>query len=129
LEHAELDARTNSVAATVVDAAMEVHRTLGPGFLESTYEEALCYELGLRGVAVARQVQVEVGYKGHPVGTQRLDMLVDGRLVVEIKAAETLLPVHSAQLLAYLKATNHRLGLLINFNSRLLKDGLRRIAN
>ena len=129
MERAEIDPRTNAVAAAVVDAGMEVHRTLGPGFLEATYEEALSHELSLRSVAVARQVQVEVGYKGHPVGTQRLDMVVDSRLAVELKSAETLFPVHSAQLLAYLKATNLRLGLLINFNSRLLKDGIRRIAN
>jgi GxxExxY protein len=99
----------------------------GPGFLESVYEEALAVELGLRGLAFKRQVPIALQYKGTPIGQGRLDFLVAERLVVELKASEGLLPVHLAQVLSYLKATGQTLGLLINFNVRHLRQGIRRV--
>ena len=107
---------------------MEVHRVLGPGFLESVYEQAMVVEMGLRGIRFERQKPINVSYKGRPIGEGRLDFLVDESLIVELKAAEKLLPIHQAQLMSYLKATECRIGLLINFHERLLKDGIRRLA-
>jgi GxxExxY protein len=101
---------------------------LGPGFLESVFEEALCVELRLRDVPFARQVGVAVGYKGQTVGENRLDFLVGGCLIVELKAVESLLPIHSAQVLSYLKATRMQLALLINFNVPILKAGIKRVV-
>jgi GxxExxY protein len=112
----------------VIGAAIEVHRELGPGFLESLYEEALCIELTERGIAFQRQYTISVGYKGHPIGEGRLDLLVDKRLIVELKAVESLLPIHSAQLLSYLKATGLGVGLLINFNVPVLAKGIKRFS-
>ena len=118
---------SSRLSGLVIGAALEVHRSLGPGFLESVYEEALCVELGLREIAFQRQVPVAVEYKGHAVGEGRLDLLVAGRLVVELKAVESILPVHQAQVISYLKATGHQLGLLINFTVPVLKTGIKRI--
>ena len=123
----EPDPEVNKLARAVVDAAIEVHRCLGPGFFESVYEEALCVELVARGIPFARQPIVTIHYKGQEIGEGRLDLLVGGCLVVELKAIEALAPIHSAQVISYLKATGHHLGLLINFNVPLLKDGIRRI--
>ena len=120
----ELDETTSSV----ISAAVEVHRILGPGFLESVYEEALAIEFGLRGIRFEQQKPIAVPYKGSQVGEGRLDFLVRNSVVVELKAAEKLLPIHQAQLISYLKATQLRLGLLINFHERLLKDGVRRVV-
>jgi GxxExxY protein len=122
-----ISAELNALSHAVIGAAIEVHRTLGPGFLESVYEEALCVELKLRGISFESQVEVGVQYKGEPVGVGRLDILVAGALIVELKAVETLAPIHEAQLLSYLKATGHRLGLLMNFNIPVLRNGLKRI--
>jgi len=108
-------------------AAIEVHRILGPGFLESVYEHALCVELGLRNVQFRRQVPVKVEYKGHRVGESCLDRLVSDRLVVELKAVETLAPIHWVQVRPYLKATGCLLDLPINFNVPVLLRGVRRI--
>lgn len=118
----------DSLARAVLDAAFEVHRHLGPGWPESVYEQALCVELGLRGVAYVRQPAVTVSYKGQRVGEGRLDLLVDGKLIVEVKATEALAPVHTAQVLTYLKATGCDLGLLITFNVALLRRGIRRLV-
>ena len=115
-------------ASAVIGAALEVHRDLGPGFLESVYAEAMAVELGLRGVHFERQRPVSVLYKGHEVGEGRLDFLVDSSLVVELKAVEKLLPIHQAQVLSYLKAVRCHLGLVINFHERLLRDGIKRIV-
>jgi GxxExxY protein len=112
----------------VIGAAIEVHRALGPGYLESVYEEALCIELTMRGLRFGRQVDVGVQYKGHSVGSGILDILVDDVLIVELKAAETLAPIHTAQLLSYLKATKHPVGLLVNFNVVVLREGIKRIV-
>lgn len=118
----------DSLAAQVVDAALDVHRTLGPGFLESVYEEALSVELRLRGIPHRRQAPVTVQYKGVSVGEGRIDLLVDGSLVVELKAVESLAPIHVAQVLSYLKASRLHLGLLITFNVPQLRRGIRRVV-
>jgi GxxExxY protein len=114
-------------AHEVIGAAIEVHRLIGPGYLESVYEEALSVELNLRNIPFTRQVIISVNYKDHAVGEGRLDFLVGGKLVVELKAVDTLAPIHTAQVLSYLKATGKRLGLLINFNTSILKNGLKRV--
>jgi GxxExxY protein len=124
----EPDTETDRLAQEVIGAAIEVHRTLGPGFLESVYEQAMGIELGLRGISSERQVPVAVNYKGHSIGESRLDLLVDGRLVVELKAVDQFAPIHTAQVMSYLKATGHQLGLLINFNVIRLKDGVKRVV-
>jgi len=109
-----------------IGAALDVHRILGPGLLESVYEEALCVELTLRRIPFARQVPLSVAYKHHRIGEARLDLLVGGRLVVELKAVEGIIPVHVAQVLSYLKLGGHRLGILINFNVSELRRGIKR---
>jgi GxxExxY protein len=119
----ELDGLANSV----IGAAIEVHRHLGPGYLESVYEEALGIELSERKISFHRQYPISVVYKGKTVGEGKLDLLVENQLVVELKAVETLLPVHKAQVISYLKATNLHLGLLINFNVSVVRDGIQRI--
>ena len=125
----EPDKFLDDLARVVVDAAMEVHRELGPGYLEGVYEEALAVELSLRKIEFDRQKAVSVSYKGCPVGEGRVDMLVGGLLVVELKAVEKLLPVHKAQVISYLKALRGAtLALLINFNERLLRDGIQRVV-
>ena len=121
------DDRIERLAYMTIGAAIEVHRHLGPGFLESVYEAALAVELASRGIACQRQVIVEVNYKGIPVGEGRLDLLVDGALIVELKAVDALLPIHKAQLLSYLKAFKQPLGLLINFKVPVLRHGIHRV--
>ena len=118
----------NELSAQVVDAGLEVHRNLGPGFFESVYEEALAVELHLRKVPFERQVPIGVNYKGFSVGESRLDLLVDKCLVVELKAVEYIAPVHVAQALSYLKASRLTLALLITFNVRILRQGIRRVV-
>lgn len=111
----------------IIGAAIEVHRQLGAGLLESTYEECLCHELHLRGIRFMRQLELPVSYKGLKLACgYRIDLLVEDTVVVELKAVEQLLPVHEAQLLTYLHLANKPVGLLINFNVPLLKDGIRR---
>ena len=117
----------DGLARRVIGAAIEVHRVLGPGYLESVYEEALAVELEHLGVECERQAPISVLYRTKPVGVARLDLLVAGRLVIELKSVETLLPIHHAQLVSYLRATGNPLGLLINFNTRVLRDGIKRI--
>jgi GxxExxY protein len=111
----------------VIGAAIEVHRYLGPGYLEVAYESALAVEFELREIPFRRQFPVSLTYKGIVVGAQRLDFLVDEQLVVEIKSSDSLAPVHRAQVMAYLKAGDYQLGLLINFNVELLSQGIRRV--
>jgi GxxExxY protein len=123
----EPDRELDCWARRVVDAAFEVHRTLGAGFLEALYENALCIELSRRSIPFRRQVPIEVRYKGATIGQSQLDLLIGERLVVELKAVEALAPIHAVQVLSYLKATGHELGLLINFNVPVLKQGIRRI--
>ncbi len=125
--HPEPSVDVDRLAALVVDSAIEVHRHLGPGYTESVYEDALAVELEIRSVPFERQVAIQLDYKGHAVGAGRLDLLVGKMLVVELKAVDALLRVHSAQVIAYLKMTRLPLGLLMNFNSSLMKDGIKRI--
>ena len=114
----------------VIGCAMEVHRPLGPGLLESVYEKALIHELKLKGLSVQSQLDVEVNYKGVNLGEGlRLDLLVNNELVVELKSVEELKPVHYKQLLTYLKLMNKRVGLLINFNTDDLTQGVKRVVN
>ena len=120
--------RSDHLAKVVIDSALEVHKVLGPGFLESVYEDALAIELTRRAVPFERQVPVTVKYKGHCVGEGRVDFLVDATLIVELKSVETLAAVHAAQVISYLKAFQQPLGLLITFNVRLLRTGVRRIV-
>ena len=117
----------NQVTQTVIGAAIEVHKALGPGLLESAYEHCLCRELDLRGVPSERQRPVPIEYKGTELECgYRVDLLVDGLVVVEIKAVTKIESIHEAQLLTYMKLGRWKLGLLINFNVPLLKDGVRR---
>jgi GxxExxY protein len=120
----------NELSKIVVNCAYKVHKSLGPGLLESAYEECLFYELNKTGLKIEKQkalpliyeeVKLEIGY--------RIDLIIENKLIVEIKSVETLNDVHFAQLLTYLKLTNSKLGLLINFNVALIKNGIKRIAN
>ncbi|HEX6187773.1 MAG TPA: GxxExxY protein [Pyrinomonadaceae bacterium] len=117
----------NLITRHVIGAAIEVHRQLGPGLLESSYRECLCRELLLRGIPFERERPLPLEYKGIHLGCgYRLDLLVDESVIVEIKAFEALAPIHEAQLLTYLRIGGWRLGLLINFNVAVLKNGIRR---
>ena len=118
----------NALTGEVIGAAIEVHRVLGPGFLEEVYKEALVVEFMIRGIHHEVEKSISLIYKGHDVGRGRLDFLVADCLVVELKAVQTLAPIHEAQLLSYLKITKRTLGLLINFNVTLLTDCITRIA-
>ncbi len=124
----EPGAKIDKLAHEVIGAAIEVHRVLGPGYLESVYEEALAVELRLRNIPFEQQKELAVDYKGYAVGEGRLDFLVNGCLVMELKAVEALVPIHTAQVMSYLQAMNLPLGLLINFHVPLLKDGIKRIV-
>jgi GxxExxY protein len=117
----------DDLARKIIGAAIEVHRALGPGYLENVYEEALAYEIDLNNIPYERQVKVKVAYKGYSVGEGRLDLLVAKLLPVELKAVDALAPIHQAQPLSYLKMTGLQLGLLINFNVPLLKQGIKRV--
>ncbi|HSJ48732.1 MAG TPA: GxxExxY protein [Gammaproteobacteria bacterium] len=114
----------------VIGSAIEVHKVLGPGLLESAYQDCLEHEMNLAGLLCERQVPVSLDYKGLPVGdAYRVDLLVENRLVVELKAVEQVVPLHKAQLLTYLRLLQREVGLLINFNVVLLKDGIHRVVN
>ncbi len=118
-----------SLASVVLDGAFAVHRSLGPGLLESVYEACLCHEMAKRGISHQRQVVLPVTYDGVIVEAGlRLDLLVADRLIVELKAVDALAPIHTAQVLTYLKLTGYPLGLLLNFNTQHLKDGIRRVV-
>ena len=113
----------------VIECAIEVHRTVGPGLLESAYEECLCYELKAAGLAIERQVPLSLKYKDvHLECGYRLDVVVDRCLILEIKTVEHLIPIHEAQLLTYLKLSGMKTGLLLNFNSALMRDGIKRMV-
>ena len=119
---------SDALTEAIIGAAIEVHRVLGPGLLESIYEEALGIELRLRGILVERQVEVDVVYKGHVIKGQRIDMLVGGEVVVELKSVTNLPEAATAQVLSYLKATGLKRGLLINFGKPRLVDGIKRLS-
>jgi GxxExxY protein len=115
------------IAREIVDSAFVVHSTLGPGLLESVYEQCLAAELGARNVSAIRQMPVPLHYRDEHIDAGfRIDLPVGGAVIVEVKATERILPVHEAQLLTYMKLSGHRLGFLINFNVALIKDGIRR---
>jgi GxxExxY protein len=120
----------NALSNEVIGAAIEVHRSLGPGLLESVYEVCLAHELTLRNVPFERQKEFSIGYKGVALDAgYRLDLLVEKRLILELKSCEAILPIHEAQLLTYLRLSGLHLGLIVNFNVPLLKDGIKRIVN
>ena len=120
----------NEISKKIIGAAIEVHKALGPGLLESAYEQCLAHELTLRQVQYRKQVALPLVYKGLPVDcSYRLDFLVEEKVVLEIKAIETILPVHQAQVLTYIKLGDWRLGLLINFHVPLLKHGIYRLVS
>jgi GxxExxY protein len=125
----EPGAALDALVHRVLGAAIEVHRHLGPGFLESVYEEAFCVELTLRGIRFARQGPIALQYKQKRVGEARLDLLVDDSVVVELKACECIAAIHLAQTLSYLKSTRLRLALLINFDVAVLQRGIKRIIH
>ncbi len=116
----------NAITERVIKCAIAVHRELGPGLLEDVYEEALDIECKYDGRSVARQFKVPVLYRGNPIGEYKPDMMINDLVIVEIKNVERFDPVFEAQVLTYLKITRKRVGLLINFNSRLVKDGIKR---
>jgi len=123
-------ARLNLTSGDVIDSSIKIHRHFGPGVLESAYETCLAYELSRRGHEVRTQVLQPIDYEGIVLeGAYRLDMLVDDEIIVELKTVERILPIHEAQLLSYLRLGKRPLGLLINFKTRLLRDGIRRIVN
>jgi GxxExxY protein len=124
----EPERRVDELAHAVIGAAIETHRHLGPGFLESVYEEALCIELAERQVPFERQKEISVLYKGRSIGRQRIDFIVGEALIVELKAIEALAEIHKAQVISYLKSTHLPLGLLINFNVPVLKNGIQRVV-
>jgi GxxExxY protein len=118
----------NLVTSRIIGAAIEVHRVLGPGLLEPMYETAMCIELELLGMTFVRQEHVPAYYKRHLLGEYRIDLVINDLVIVEIKSAVAVPPVFEAQLLTYLRLTGKHVGLLINFHSRLLKDGIRRMV-
>ncbi|HZZ43346.1 MAG TPA: GxxExxY protein [Tepidisphaeraceae bacterium] len=124
-----VDPAIEDLAHRVIGAAIEVHEELGPGLPESVYREAIHHELGLRGIECVREFPVPIYYKGKLVGEGRLDLLVCGKLIIELKAVESLSAVHRDQCISYLKATKLPLALLINFNVQYLKDGIKRVIN
>jgi len=120
----------NEIATIIVDAALRIHRTLGPGLLESVYQAALNYELQKRGLRVVQQLGVPVYYEGVKLEVGfRVDLLVAQKVIIEIKSVEALAPIHRKQLETYLRLTNLHLGLLLNFNMELMKDGIQRVVN
>jgi GxxExxY protein len=120
---------SEDLIAIVLDCAFEVHRELGPGLLESVYEQALALELADKGIAFERQVEVVAFYKGRDLGVGfRADIIIDGRLLIELKAVDDFSPSHLAQTMTYLRLLSLKRGLLLNFNKRLLKEGIKRVA-
>lgn len=122
--------KLNWISGQVVDAAMRVHTALGPGLLESAYEACLLFELHKRGIQATRQVELPVVYQGVKIDVgYRLDLLVEESVIVELKAVEEVLPIHTAQLMSYLKLSDRRLGLLLNFNVVHMQEGITRVVN
>ncbi len=120
----------NDLSKIVVDLCIKIHRALGPGLLESVYEEALCYELGKAGLKYCRQKEIDVFYDGMKMSMAfRADVIVESKLILELKSVDGVLPVHMKVLLTYMRLTDVKLGLLINFNEALIKDGIKRMVN
>jgi GxxExxY protein len=123
----ELDPELDRLTQSVIGACIEVHKELDPGLTENLYEEALCRELEIRGIAHQRQVVVPVIYKGRTIGSTRIDLIVENKLLVELKSCELLNQIHRAQCICYLRLHGLRLGLLVNFNVTILVDGVKRV--
>lgn len=122
------DFSKSDLTGRIIQAAMEVHRHLGPGLLESAYEKCLCRELGLQDIEQKSQLALPVSYKGEQLDCgYRIDLLVEDTIIIELKAVEKILPIHEAQLLTYMKLTKKQIGLILNFHSQLLKDGIKRM--
>ena len=122
--------RINELSGTVVDICFNIHRDLGPGLFESVYEEIFCFELASRGYSFRRQDPIPVFWKGKKMNLGfKADVIIEDQIILEIKSVEQLAPVHYKQVLTYLKLTNKKLGLLVNFNEALIKDGIRRVVN
>ncbi len=120
----------NKLSSRIIGAAIEVHKALGPGLLESAYEECICYELSTGGLSLARQKPLAVQYKGINLDCgYRLDVVVEDAIILELKSCEKIEPIHKAQLLTYLKLSGIKLGLLLNFNVTLMREGIVRIVN
>ena len=120
----------NRISGAIVDAGIEVHLHLGPGLLESAYQSCLLHELRIRGFSVQSQIQLPLIYKGVQLDLgYRIDLLVDNAVVIETKCVEKILPVHEAQLLSYLRLSNKRIGLILNFKTARLRDGIKRMVN
>ena len=120
----------NGLSNKIIGAAIEVHKNLGPGLLESIYEECLCHELNLRGFSIERQKPLPITYKDKLLDcSYRLDIVVEGAIVLELKSCEKIEPIHKAQLLTYLKMSGFSLGLLLNFNVSVMRDGIVRVVN
>lgn len=129
MNHRDTEAQRDVLTDKVIGAAIEVHRHLGPGLLESAYEECLCHELNLQKIAFQHQVPLPLEYKGiHLDCGYRMDVVVENKLVVELKTAERLMPIHEAQLLTYLKLSGIHTGLLLNFHAPVLKQGIKRMV-
>jgi GxxExxY protein len=120
----------NTLSSKIIGAAIEVHKALGPGLLESAYEECLCYELSLQGLSIERQKPLPVKYKGKKLNCcYKLDTVVENAIILELKSCEKIEPIHKAQLLTYLKLSGLKLGLLLNFNVPVMRDGIVRVVN
>lgn len=128
LRHQDTKIQHETISPRIIGAAIEVHRNLGPGLLEPLYESALCIELEERHVMFQRQVRLPTYYKGRLLGTYRVDLIVEDVVVVEVKCAAAMAGVFEAQLLTYLHITGKRIGLILNFNERLMKNGIRRMV-
>jgi GxxExxY protein len=125
----QLDEQTEILIKNIIGTAIEVHRELGPGYLEKVYEQAMGLELRHRGLTYATQVPITVYYKGEKIHGQVLDMIVEGKVILELKSVEMLLQIHEAQIISYLKSTGLSAGLLINFKERLVKNGIKRFVS
>jgi GxxExxY protein len=124
----EPDAQLDELARLVIGAAIAVHQELGPGYLEKIYEEALCREFLRQGIKFERQKRIDVLFRGEVIGEAVIELLVEGRLVVELKTVDTIHPLHVAQTISYLKTINESLGLLLNFQVARMKDGIKRVV-
>ena len=128
IEYDSLDPRIEAIGREIIDSAIQVHKALGPGLLESVYQSCMCHEFSLRKISFQKEAAVPVIYKNLRLESGlRLDLLVEDCIILELKSVEKIIPIHESQLLTYLKITNHRLGFLLNFNVPLMKEGIKRI--
>ena len=126
----DMSLEDNKLTQAIMDSLFQVHSAMGPGLIESVYEECLCHELATRGIPYEKQKTVALNYKGHQLGNGlKLDVLVDKKVVIELKSCDAILPVHKAQLMTYLKLTGLPIGFLVNFNVPLIKNGVQRFVN